>query len=59
MTSSNLAILLFGCAVTLFIASHLSRRRAGNNPKLQIFIKGLTVITLTLAAVYFYRRFIG
>jgi len=58
MTSSNLAILLFVCAVTLFIASHLSRRKGGGNPKMQIFIKGLTVVTLTLAAVYFFRRFI-
>jgi hypothetical protein len=59
MNSSNLALLIFGCALTLFVLSQFAKRRGANNQALQVAVKSLSLITLGLAAFYFYQKYVG
>lgn len=59
MTLSNLSILIFCCAISLFVLSQFAKRGGANNATLPLAVKVLSAITLTLAAVYFYKRFVG
>lgn len=59
MTTHNLAIIVLIAAVALFITSRIARRSQSVNPQLMAAVNVLRVVVLVLAAIYFYKRFVG
>jgi len=57
MTRSDLSIVIFGLAITLFVLSQFAKRAKGDSRRLKLAVKVLSLAILGLSAVYFYQRF--